>query len=133
MDKTQEVLQKYGKTMAICALVLLVIFGLWYCFRDVSDNGRTINTIRDDIQRARSGQSKASSATDTIERGLTDSAKSVEELRNEVGRATGAIDSAAERNQDIKGIVDRNGQRITEGRTILEQVRTQTRPSGTSK
>lgn len=133
MDKIQEVLHKYGKTMAICALVLLVVFGLWYCFRDVSDNGRTINTIRDDIQRARDGESKATGSANTIERGLTDSARSVEELRNEVGRASGAVDSAAERNNKIKGIVDRNGQRITEGRTILEQVRTQTRPSGTSK
>lgn len=133
MDKIQEVLHKYGKTMAICALVLLVVFGLWYCFRGLSDNGRTIDTIRYNIYRARDGQSKATGSANTIERGLIDSTERVEELRNEAGRASSAVDSAAERNRDIKEIIDRNGQRITEGRAIIKSIRTKAGTTRTTK
>lgn len=125
MDKVVEVLHKNGKTIGIISLVLLVLFGLWYCFRGLSDIGVPADTVREDIYRAREGQSTSTGRADTIERGLTDSARSVKELRDEAGRASGAIDHVTVRNNSAKDILERGERCIAEGRRIIESIRTQ--------
>lgn len=123
-DKVSEYVNK--KTIIVCIICFVIGFGAyWLLFgrTDVHDNGNTINTANEQLDRTREYQS--------------DAIRSITEVRDGIERDIEAVDRAEERTDDITQsairIQEQNGfvldairestERIKQSKQVLEEVR----------
>ena len=99
----------------IALLVACVAFG-WILFRDISDNGKSIQSVRSELDQVRESQQRIIGQLDSISKGLTESVERVESIE-------GTVTEVTDRNADSKERIDRSKQIISESKQLLEAVR----------
>ena len=99
----------------IALLVAVTAFG-WILFRDLSDNSRTINSLRTELEQIRINQQNADAKLGRIESGLT---KSI--VRTEVIERT--VETVAERNDSSKAGLTESESIIRASQSILTDIR----------
>ena len=128
IDNIKDKVSEYVNKKTIIIYIVLLCVGLflgWYVFgrTDIHDNGNTINTANEQLDRTREYQS--------------DAIRSITEVRDGIERDIEAVDRAEERTDDITQsairIQEQNGfvldairestERIKQSKQVLEEVR----------
>lgn len=120
MNDKFERIQNFACIFTVIVISICIGF---YIFTSVRDNGRAINNIRNELTNARTEQREVIEHANSIERGLTESERTVAEVRNANQSVTESIISVENRNEDAQRIIAENRRIITESRGILESIR----------
>ena len=99
----------------IALLVACCAFG-WILFRDISDNGKSIQSVRTELEQIRINQQNADAKLGRIESGLTQSI-----VRTEVIERT--VETVAERNDSSKAGLTESESIIRASQSILTDIR----------
>ena len=99
----------------VALLVACVAFG-WILFRDISDNGKSIQSVRSELDQVRESQQRIIGQLDSISSGLGKSIVRVETVER-------TVETVADRNTDSTERIDRSKQIISDSKQLLETIR----------
>lgn len=105
-----------AKNYIIIALLVAVCAFGWLLFRDLSDNGKSIKSVRTELEQVRESQQRIIGQLDSISSGL---GKSI--VRTEVIERT--VETVADRNADSKERIDQSKRIISDSKSILTDIR----------
>ena len=102
-------------TFGIICFTLIAITG-WFLFRDVSDNGRTVSDLREQLTIVGEQQQSAIVTVREIRTGLENSERTVDEVKTTISRVE-------KTNGQCREIINDSQRRIAESKSILQEVR----------
>lgn len=123
-DKVSEYVNK--KNIIIYIVLLCVGFFIgWYVFgrTDIHDNGNTISTANEQLDRIRENQSDANRELESVRDGINASIDRIEEAEETVGRIEESANSIKESSTNSIDFIRESEQRIRESKQILEEIR----------
>jgi methyl-accepting chemotaxis protein len=122
-DKVSEYVNK--KTIIMCIICFAIGFGAyWLLFgrTDVYDNGNTISTANEQLDRIRENQSDANRELESIRDGINASIDRIEEAEGTVSRIEESANDIRETSRDSIDFIRESEQRIRESKQILEEI-----------
>lgn len=114
-------MQKYKKSIALCAL-LLALAGGWYYLagrNDVSDIGKRADAVRNELADAEKAQRDQAAALDRAEEAAD--------------RSQSAIRDSEERTDRVQELERSDAEIIRESQSIIDRVRARGRPQDTGE
>ena len=121
---------KTHKGLCCCVVALIIALLCWYVFR-VSDNGGTVERIRDSVSRVEREQSKARDSIERIGEGLDGLTGTIGNSENRITRSEADNQSTQSRLGECQAIVRDSERRIADGLRICEAIRQSAKESGT--
>lgn len=128
---------KTHKGLCVCIALIVIALLCWYVFR-VSDNGGTVERIRDSVSRVEREQSKARDSIERIGEGLDGLTGTIGDSESRITRSEEVIErinadnqSAQSRLGECQAIVRDSERRVEYGLRICEAVRQSAKESGT--
>ena len=122
---------KTHKGLCCCVVALIIALLCWYVFR-VSDNGGTVERIRDSVSVIEREQSKARGSIERIGEGLDGLTRTIGDSESRITRSEEVIERINADNQstqsrlgECQAIVRDSERRIADGLRICEAVREQ--------
>lgn len=129
--------EKYIKYVVIITCFIFLWYFLWAMLTDISDNGRAVGNLRNQLSTIREEQSRTQRSLESVQSELDASRRTVDSLEESNRNAQRAVDRISEANSRIKESLDRSTeinkrsaeligdseQRISESRRILQEVR----------
>lgn len=129
--------EKYIKYVVIITCFIFLWYFLWAMLTDISDNGRAVDNLRNQLSTIREEQSRTQRSLESVQSELDASRRTVDNLEESNRNAQRAVDRISEANSRIKESLDRSTeinkrsaeligdseQRISENRRILQEVR----------
>ena len=115
-DKVSEYVNK--KNIIIYIICFVIGFGAyWLLFgrKDIHDNGNTISTVNEQLDRVRENQSDANRELESVRDGINASIDRIEEAEGTVSRIEESANDIRETNRESE-------QRIRESKQILEEI-----------
>lgn len=115
-----------AKIIIISIICILIGFFLgWYVFgrTDIHDDGNTISTSNEQLDRIRENQSDANRELESIRDGINASIDRIEEAEGTVSRIEESANDIRETSRDSIDFVRESEQRIRESKQILEEIR----------
>lgn len=122
-DKVSEYVNK--KTIIMCIICFVIGFGAyWLLFgrTNVHDNGNTISTANEQLDRIRENQSDANRELESVRDGINASIDRIEEAEGTVSRIEESANDIRETSRDSIDFVRESEQRIRESKQILEEI-----------
>lgn len=126
IESLKSWVKQNAKTIIIGIICILIgIFFGWYVFgrKDIHDNGNTISTVNEQLDRVRENQSDANRELESVRDGINASIDRIEEAEGTVDRIEESANSIRETNRDSIDLARESEQRITESIKILEEIR----------
>lgn len=123
-DKVSEYVNK--KNIIICIICFVIGFGTyWLLFgrKDIHDNGNTISTANEQLDRVREYQSDANRELESVRDGINASIDRITEAEGTVSRIEESANDIRETNRESNDLARESEQRIRESIKILEEIR----------
>ena len=123
-DKVSEYVNK--KTIIIYIICFVIGFGTyWLLFgrKDIHDNGNTISTANEQLDRVRENQQDTARELESIRNRLNESIDRITEAEGTVSRIEESANDIRETNRASNDLARESEQRITESIKILEEIR----------
>ena len=123
-DKVSEYVNK--KNIIIYIICFVIGFGAyWLLFgrTDIHDNGNTISTANEQLDRVREYQSDANRELESVRDGINASIDRIEEAEGTVDRIEESANSIKESSTNSIDFIRESEQRIRESKQILEEIR----------
>ena len=123
-DKVSEYVNKKNIIIYIVLLCVGLFFG-WLLFgrTDIHDNGNTISTANEQLDRIRENQSDANRELESVRDGINASIDRIEEAEGTVSRIEESANSIKESSTNSIDFIRESEQRIRESKKILEEIR----------
>lgn len=128
IDNIKDKVSEYVNKKNIIIYIVLLCVGLfigWYVFgrTDIHDNGNTISTANEQLDRIRENQSDANRELESVRDGISASIDRIEEAEGTVGRIEESANSIKESSTNSIDFIRESEQRIRESKQILEEIR----------
>lgn len=128
IDNIKDKVSEYVNKKNIIIYIVLLCVGLflgWYVFgrTDIHDNGNTISTANEQLDRIRENQSDANRELESVRDGINASIDRIEEAEGTVSRIEESANDIRETSRDSIDFIRESEQRIRESKQILEEVR----------
>ncbi len=129
--------EKYIKYVVIITCFIFLWYFLWAMLTDISDNGRAVDNLRNQLSTIREEQSRTQRSLESVQSELDASRRTVDNLEESNRNAQRAVDRISEANSRIADALNRSTeinergteltreseQRIGESREILKAIR----------
>ena len=129
--------EKYIKYVVIITCFIFLWYFLWAMLTDISDNGRAVDSLREQLSTIREEQSRTQKSLESVQYELDASRRTVDSLEESNRNAQRTVDRISEANSRIADALNRgteinersaeltreSEQRIGESREILKAIR----------
>ena len=122
-DKVSEYVNK--KNIIIYIICFVIGFGAyWLLFgrKDIHDNGNTISTTNEQLDRVRENQQDTARELESIRDGINASIDRITEAEGTVSRIEESANDIRETSRDSIDFIRESEQRIRESKQILEEI-----------
>ena len=127
INTLKEKVSTYVNKKTIIIFIIGIAIGLlsyWLLFgrTNISDNGSTISTANEQLDRIRENQSDANRELESVRDGINASIDRIEEAEGTVGRIEESANSIKESSTNSIDFIRESEQRIRESKQILEEI-----------
>ena len=128
IEQLKEQVSTYVNKKNIIIYIVLLCIGLflgWYVFgrTDIHDNGSTISTANEQLDRVRENQQDTARELESIRNRLNESIDRITEAEGTVSRIEESANDIRETNRESNDLARESEQRIRESIKILEEIR----------